>query len=104
MRASMTALLLLALGAEAHAAPPPGLFQPYAAVDQDPVCASVVEHARDAFRSDNPSVIGAMPVTQVGKLTRVDSLTPESVGKIEGSFGRGARRYDLSTPALPRYL
>jgi ankyrin repeat protein len=104
MRTLIGSSLLMGLGAVAWAQRPPSLFQPHATVDLDPVCASVVQHARVAFRSDDPSVISAMPLTQVGALTRLDSIEPVPVPPFEGSHGRGALRYDLSTPGRPLFL
>jgi hypothetical protein len=104
MHARLMALLLMGMLATAESAQPVGLFQPHALVDNDLVCASVVEHARNAFRSTERDVLRAMPLTQVGALTRVDSLEPEDVGEIAGSNGRGARRYQLSTSTQPQFV
>ena len=104
MHARLMALLLIGMSATAQSAKADVLFQPHALVDNDPVCASVVDHARNAFRSKERDVLRAMPLEKVGALTRIDSLESEDVGKIPGSDGRSARRYDLSTSAHPLFV
>ena len=104
MHARLMALLLIGMSATAQSAKADVLFQPHALVEDDPVCASVVDHARSAFRSKERDVLRAMPLEKVGVLTRIDSLEPEDVGKIPGSDGRSARRYDLSTSAHPLFV
>jgi hypothetical protein len=106
MRVSVVGLLLCFLIAKVPAAEPTGLFQPYATIDQDPACAAMVESARRNFLSDVSSRSAVIPAKKIQNLVMLPNtgLNPVYVGEIEGSHGRSARRYDLSTSVRPRFL
>jgi hypothetical protein len=86
MRSMIGVWLLLAL-APAFAREPGTLFQPHAIVDRDPVCASVVEHARVAFRTDEWHIISAKQTALENRYDlRAFSITRlSSAGYIQGN-------------------